>query len=84
MSEININDLPQLQWFPGHMKKAQRLIEENLKLVDIVIEVLDARIPISSQNPMLKEMLNDKPRLLALCKSDLADSKSTQNWMKKA
>ena len=83
MSEININDLPQLQWFPGHMKKAQRLIEENLKLVDIVIEVLDARIPISSQNPMLKEMLNDKPRLLALCKSDLADSKSTQSWINK-
>lgn len=81
MSEISINDLPQLQWFPGHMKKAQRLIEENLKLVDIVIEVLDARIPISSQNPMLKEILNDKPRLLALCKSDLADKKSTKNWI---
>ena len=83
MSEIDINDLPQLQWFPGHMKKAQRLIEENLKLVDIVIEVLDARIPISSQNPMLKEILSDKPRLLALCKSDLADKKSTQNWIAK-
>ena len=81
MSEISINDLPQLQWFPGHMKKAQRLIEENLKLVDIVIEVLDARIPISSQNPMLKEILNDKPRLLALCKSDLADKKLTKNWI---
>ena len=65
------------------MKKAQRLIEENLKLVDIVIEVLDARIPLSSQNPMLKEMLEDKPRLLALCKSDLADKKATQNWIAK-
>ena len=83
MAETDINDLPQLQWFPGHMKKAQRLIEENLKLVDIVIEVLDARIPISSQNPMLKEILNDKPRLLALCKSDLADKESTQNWIEK-
>ena len=83
MSEIDVNDLPQLQWFPGHMKKAQRLIEENLKLVDIVIEVLDARIPLSSQNPMLKEMLEDKPRLLALCKSDLADKKATQNWIAK-
>ena len=78
-----INDLPNLQWFPGHMKKAQRLIEENLKLVDIVIEVLDARIPLSSQNPLLKEILNDKPRLIALCKSDLADRKSTSEWIKK-
>ncbi|MBR1728678.1 MAG: ribosome biogenesis GTPase YlqF [Selenomonadaceae bacterium] len=78
-----INDLPNLQWFPGHMKKAQRLIEENLKIVDIVIEVLDARIPLSSQNPLLKEILNDKPRLIALCKSDLADQKSTSEWIKK-
>ncbi len=84
MSEINKNDLPQLQWFPGHMKKAQRLIEENLKLVDIVIEVLDARIPLSSQNPMLKEILkNEKPKLLALCKSDLADKNATQNYISK-
>lgn len=82
MSEFNNNDLPLLQWFPGHMKKAQRIIEENLKLVDIVIEVLDARIPISSQNPMLKDILNDKPRLLVLCKSDLADNSATQRWIK--
>ena len=61
MTETDNQNLPQLQWFPGHMKKAQRLIEENLKLVDIVIEVLDARIPFSSQNPMLKDILNDKP-----------------------
>ena len=47
-------NLPELQWFPGHMKKAERLIRENLKLVDWVIEVLDARIPFSSQNPLLK------------------------------
>ena len=77
----NKNDLPQLQWFPGHMKKAQRLIEENLKLVDIVIELLDARIPQSSQNPMLKDIINDKPRLIALNKADLADKKSTQQWI---
>ncbi|MBR1396915.1 MAG: ribosome biogenesis GTPase YlqF, partial [Selenomonadaceae bacterium] len=68
---------------PGHMKKAQRLIEENLKLVDIVIEVLDARIPFSSQNPMLKDILNGKLRLFALAKSDLADKQSTTNWIKK-
>ena len=80
---IDKNDLPLLQWFPGHMKKAQRLIEENLKLVDIVIELLDARIPISSQNPLLKEILNDKPRLIALAKSDLADKNLTKQWIDK-
>ena len=80
---IDNNDLPLLQWFPGHMKKAQRLIEENLKLVDIVIELLDARIPISSQNPLLKEILNDKPRLIALAKSDLADKNLTKQWIDK-
>ena len=61
-----------LNWFPGHMRKAQRLIEENLPLVDLVIELLDARIPISSQNPMLQEIIGDKPRLIVLNKSDLA------------
>ena len=61
-----------LQWFPGHMQKAKRLIEENLKLVDLVIELLDARIPISSQNPMLQELIGDKPRLIVLNKADLA------------
>ena len=83
MTESDNHNLPQLQWFPGHMKKAQRLIEENLKLVDIVIEVLDARIPLSSQNPMLKDILTDKPRLFALCKADLADKKATQDWITK-
>lgn len=70
-----------LQWFPGHMRKAQRLIEENLKLVDIVIELLDARIPISSQNPMLREIIQDKPRLIVLGKSDLAAN--VDAWLKK-
>ena len=74
-------DIPKLQWFPGHMKKAQRLIEENLKLVDVVIELLDARIPASSANPMLKEILQDKPRLVALNKADLADPVSTKAWV---
>ena len=83
MIDTDNQNLPQLQWFPGHMKKAQRLIEENLKFVDIVIEVLDARIPLSSQNPMLKDILNDKPRLFALCKADLADKKATQDWIDK-
>ncbi len=61
-----------LQWFPGHMKKAQRIIQENLSLVDLVIELLDARIPISSQNLMLHEIIQDKLRLIVLGKSDLA------------
>ena len=61
-----------LQWFPGHMKKAERLIRENLSLVDIVIELLDARIPLSSQNPLLQELIQDKPRLIVLNKADLA------------
>ena len=77
---MNENELPTLQWFPGHMKKAQRLIETNLRLVDMVIEVLDARIPSSSQNPLLKKLIGTKPRLIALCKSDLADQKLTAAW----
>lgn len=75
-------NLPELQWFPGHMKKAERLIRENLKLVDLVIEVLDARIPFSSQNPLLKELLGEKINLKILNKSDLADEKLTQDWLK--
>ena len=62
----------EIQWFPGHMKKTQELIAENIKLVDLIIEVLDARIPLSSQNPLLQEIIGDKPKLIALTKSDLA------------
>lgn len=72
-----------LQWFPGHMKKAERLIEENLKLVDLVIEILDARIPSSSQNPNLQNLIGNKPRLTALLKADLADVELTKLWLKK-
>ena len=70
-----------LQWFPGHMRKAQRLIQENLSLVDLVIELLDARIPLSSQNPMLREIIQDKPRLIVLGKADLAAN--VDAWLKK-
>ena len=70
-----------IQWFPGHMKKAQRLIEENLKLVDVVIELLDARIPASSGNPMLADIIRDKPRMIALNKADLADAATTKKWL---
>lgn len=74
-------ELPGIQWFPGHMKKAQRMIEENLKLVDVVIELLDARIPASSANPMLKEIIGKKPHMIVLNKSDLADAAATKRWL---
>lgn len=74
-------DVPALQWFPGHMKKARQIIEENLKLVDVVVELLDARIPMSSSNPMLAEIIRGKPRVIALNKSDLADQGTTKKWL---
>lgn len=70
-----------IQWFPGHMAKARREITEKLKLVDIVMELLDARIPISSRNPMIDEIVNQKPRLILLNKSDLADSDIVNQWI---
>ena len=75
------NDLPVVQWFPGHMAKARRLIEDNLKLVDVVIELLDARIPYSSANPMLQDIISNKPRVIALNKADLADPEITKEWV---
>ncbi len=70
-----------LQWFPGHMKKTERLIQENLALVDLVIEVLDARIPRSSRNPMFREMFAEKARLSVFTKIDLADPAETERWL---
>ena len=75
------NDLPIIQWYPGHMKKARELVEEKLKLVDVVVELLDARIPAASANPMLREIIGDKPRVVALNKKDLADEKMTKRWL---
>ena len=74
-------DIPIIQWYPGHMKKARELVEENLKLVDVVVELLDARIPAASANPMLREIVGDKPRVVALNKRDLADEKMTKCWL---
>ena len=71
-----------IQWFPGHMTKAQRMIEENLKLVDAVCEILDARIPRSSRNPDINRLAGDKPRLVILNRIDLADPKITARWKK--
>lgn len=69
-----------IQWFPGHMAKALRLMRENLKYVDIVFELVDARIPLSSRNPELDEVLGQKPRLLIMTKTDLADPERTKIW----
>lgn len=73
-----------IQWFPGHMTKARRMIEQELKLVDVVIELVDARIPESSRNPLLGEIIGKKrPRLIILNKADLADPNRTQYWLSK-
>jgi ribosome biogenesis GTPase A len=72
-----------IQWFPGHMAKARRQVSENLKLVDIVIELLDARIPIASRNPMIHVILGNKPRVVLLNKADLADPQTTKAWTTK-
>ena len=77
----NVIDIPSLQWYPGHMRKAERLVKENLKLVDVVIELLDARIPMSSANPVLREIVGGKPRVIVLNKADLADEAATRAWV---
>jgi len=69
-----------IQWYPGHMTKTRRMMEENQKLIDIVVELLDARIPISSRNPAIDEIFPTKPRLVVLNKSDIADAKITMEW----
>ncbi|MBQ7353029.1 MAG: ribosome biogenesis GTPase YlqF [Clostridia bacterium] len=70
-----------IQWFPGHMAKTRRLITENLKEVDIVIEILDARIPYSSRNPEISKIVGSKPTLLILNKASLANKQATQKWI---
>lgn len=70
-----------IQWFPGHMTRARRQIEEKLKLIDVAIELLDARIPLSSRNPMIDQILQNKPRLVLLNKSDMADPAATAAWV---
>lgn len=70
-----------IQWFPGHMAKARRQVEEKLKLVDFVMELVDARAPLSSQNPMLQQVLQNKPKMIILMKKDLADQRETDKWI---
>ena len=73
----------QIQWFPGHMAKTRRMISENLKNVDIIIEILDARIPFSSRNPEIKRLTEGKPTLVLLNKASLADPNQNALWMKR-
>ncbi|MDD7177836.1 MAG: ribosome biogenesis GTPase YlqF, partial [Lachnospiraceae bacterium] len=72
----------QFQWYPGHMTKAKRQMQEDIKLVDLVIELVDARIPMSSRNPDIDELGKNKARLILLNKADLADERQNQAWMK--
>lgn len=69
------------QWYPGHMTKAKRMMQENIKLIDLVIELLDARVPISSRNPDIDELGKNKARLILLNKSDLAEERQNDAWM---
>lgn len=69
-----------IQWYPGHMTKAKRMMQENIKLIDIVIELVDSRVPLSSKNPDIDELAKNKYRMILLNKSDLADNKTTSRW----
>jgi len=71
-----------IQWYPGHMAKAKRILKEDLKLVDIVIEVADARVPLSSQNPDLRKLINEQTKVTVLNKKDLADAEYNKKWKK--
>lgn len=79
MSESKTN----INWYPGHMAKTKRQITDDLKLIDVVVEILDARIPISSQNPDMKQLIKNKKKIYVLNKSDLADEKETSKWIQK-
>ncbi len=73
--------MQQIQWFPGHMSKTRRMIEKNIKFIDIVVEILDARIPLSGRNPNFNDILKGKPRIILLNKYDLADKAVTDLWI---
>lgn len=77
-----MSEVGNIQWFPGHMTKTRRLIEADLKMVDAVVEVTDARIPQSSRNPVLDELVGNKPRIMIMNKCDVADEAETKAWSK--
>ena len=72
-----------IQWYPGHMEKTRRQMEERLKAVDMVIELRDARMPLASRNPLLIDLAKDKPKLIVLTRMDMADDNETKKWVKK-
>ena len=72
-----------INWYPGHMKKTRELIKENLKAVDVVVEIIDSRIPVSSRNPVIGELISGKRRIVVLGKADLADEKETAKWQER-
>ncbi|MCK5388438.1 MAG: ribosome biogenesis GTPase YlqF [Candidatus Izimaplasma sp.] len=73
--------MKQIQWYPGHMAKTKKEVKEKIKLVDVVLELLDARIPFSSQNPVIKELIGNKPRVILLNKADLSDPVELDKWV---
>ena len=70
-----------VQWYPGHMTKAKRQMQEDIKLIDLIIELVDARVPLSSRNPDIDELGKNKARMILLNKADLADEKQSRTWM---
>ena len=70
-----------VQWYPGHMTKAKRQMQEDIKLIDLIIELVDARVPLSSRNPDIDELGKNKARMILLNKADLADEKQSRAWM---
>ncbi|MBE6032688.1 MAG: ribosome biogenesis GTPase YlqF [Clostridiales bacterium] len=76
-----IKNTDQINWYPGHMKKTREMIRENLKMVDAVVEVVDARIPMSSRNPIIDQIVGNKTRIMAFNKSDLADQRASDAWV---
>ena len=81
MKMANQGSKMNIHWFPGHMAKARREITEKIKVIDIVIELVDARAPYSSKNPMINEITKNKPRLIVLTKKDMADDQYTKQWV---
>ena len=76
-----MSEMQNIQWFPGHMTKTKRQIQASLKLVDAVAEILDARIPLSSKNPDLQKLIQNKPKVVLLNKCDMANQTATSRWI---
>ena len=73
--------MPAIHWYPGHMAKTRRMLVESLKMIDVVVEIVDARAPLASRNPDFDDLFAGKARVVLLNKSDLADAASTQRWI---